>query len=185
MTKHLSNLKEARNLISIRREEIGDRRIQAFLLDYSKELILIKYVYDFLLDGLMVLRQSDISEIKSDKTDFLQTQILKDEGIYSKIDFHAKCDLSNWNSVFSTLGSSHRLITIEDENPEYPLFYLGEIREIGAESVSILGFSGAANWDDEVSEIYYEDISCVQLGNNYANVYERYFERNALTKPSI
>jgi len=185
MIEHLSKLKEDRNLISIRREKIDDRRTQAFLINYSNELILIKYVYDFILDGLMVLRCSDISEIKSDKTDLLQTQILKDEGTYSDVDFHTKCDLSSWRSAFSSLAPLNRFITVEDENPEYPLFYLGEVRDIGIESVSILGFSGAANWDDETSEIYYEDISCVQTGNNYANVYERYFERNALTKPSI
>lgn len=183
MTEHISKLKEDRNLISIRREEIDGRRIQAFLLDYSENLVLVRYVYDFILDGLMVLRRSDISEIKSDKTDLFQTQILKDEGVYSEVEFDAKCSLDSWKSVFSTLGASHRFVTIEDENPEYPLFYLGEIRNMGEESLSIAGFSGAANWDDEVSEVYYEDISCVQIGNNYANVYERYFERNALTKP--
>lgn len=185
MIEQLFKLKDDRNMISIRRDKIDDRRIQAFLLDYSEELILIKYVYDFILDGLMVLRSSDISEIKTDKTDLLQTQILKEEGTYSDVDFHTKCDLSSWSSAISSLAPLNRFITVEDENPDYPLFYLGEVREIGAESVSILGFSGAANWDDEASEIYYEDISSVQTGNNYANVYEKYFERNALTKPSI
>ena len=185
MTEQLSNLKAERNLISIRRKEIDERRIQAFLLDYSEDLILIQYVFDFILDGLMVLRRSDICEIESDKTDLLQTKILKDEGLYSKVDFDIECDLKSWGSVLSTLGSRYRFITIEDENPEYPLLYLGEIHAAETESVSIIGFSGAANWDDEVSVIYYEDISCVQLGNNYVNVYERYFERNALTRPSI
>lgn len=185
MTEHLSNLKAGRNLISIRRKEIDECRIQAFLLDYSEDLILIQYVYDFNLDGLMVLRRSDISEMESDKTDLLQTKILKDEGLYSKVDFDIECELKSWGSALSTLGSRYRFITIEDENPEYTLFYLGEINAIEKESVSIIGFNGAANWDDELSVIYYEDISCVQLGNNYVNVYERYFDRNALTKPSI
>lgn len=185
MTENLSQLKKSRNLVSIRREDIDTRRIQAFLLDYSDNLVLIKYVYDFILDGLMVLRRSDITEIKSTKTDLLQTQILKDEGLYAKIDFTVGCDLNNWRSVFLTLGNLHRFVTIEDENPEYPLFFLGEIHSVEEEAVSILGFSGAANWDDEPSEIAYEDISCVQLGNHYATVYERYFEKSAITKPSI
>ena len=80
MTEHLSKLKEGRNLISIRRGNIDGHKIQGFLLDYSEELILINYVYDFILDGLMVLRRSDISEIKTDKTALLQTQILKEIG---------------------------------------------------------------------------------------------------------
>lgn len=41
MIEHLSKIKEAGNLVSIRREEIDARRIQALLVDYSDELILI------------------------------------------------------------------------------------------------------------------------------------------------
>ena len=151
----------------------------------ADDLLLVSYVYDFTLDGVMVLRRSDVSELESDKTDLLQTQILKDEGVYSSIDFNVSYDLNSWRTVFLTLGALNRFTSIEDENPEYPLFYLGEVLNVGDETVSIIGFSGAANWDDEPSEIAYEDISCVQSGNNYTKVYERYFERNASTKPSI
>lgn len=180
MTECLSKLKNSKNLVSIRRQEIDGRRIQAFLLDYSDELILVQYVYDFNLDGLMVLRRSDISEIESSKTDILQTQILKDEGLYLKVDFNFKCDVSCWRGVLSTLNSLNRFIIAEDETSDCPMFYLGEIRDIREDSVSILCFSGAANWDDEVSVIYYKDISCVQSGSNYAKVYERCFERNSI-----
>ncbi|GAB4185494.1 MAG: hypothetical protein Tsb002_09220 [Wenzhouxiangellaceae bacterium] len=156
--------------------------MQGFLLDYSEALVLLAYVYDFTVDGMVVLRRSDITQMGSDATDRFQTQILKDEGIYSRVNFSPDCDLTDWGSVFSTLGSSHHFLIVEDESPEYPLFVLGELRHIGSDSVKLLGFSGAANWDDEVTEVYYEDISCMQLGNNYARAYERYFERNGLTE---
>jgi hypothetical protein len=88
MKKNLSKLKAGRSLMSIRREEIDGNRIQEFILGHSKELVLINYVYDFKLDGLMVLRLSDITDICSDNTDIFQTQILKEDGLYSKVDFN-------------------------------------------------------------------------------------------------
>ncbi|WHI48412.1 hypothetical protein [Microbulbifer sp. VAAF005] len=185
MDEELNKLKEEKNLVTIKREAIDGHKIQGFVLAHSKELVLIQYVYDFNLDGLMVLRLSDVSSIESTKTDLFQTQIFKDEGLYSRIDFSKEYDVTNWYTVLSTIGRENGFFIIEDEDPEYPIFLLGELRIIGEDSVSMLGFSGAANWDDEYSEMSYEDISSFQVGNKYSNMYKRYFERNVLTKPSI
>ena len=68
-------------LVSIERENIDGNKIQGFLLGESDEYVLISYVYDFHLDGLMVLRKMDISLVETTKTDKLQTLLLKDEGI--------------------------------------------------------------------------------------------------------
>jgi len=177
MIEDLAKLKEAKNLVSIRRENIDSQRIQGLLVDFSNDLVLIHYVFDFIFDGQMILRRSDLSEIKSDKTDLLQTQLLKDDGIYSSFEFELNMDLTSWQTVFSTLNSQCRFVTLEDENSNDPSFYLGEVKNVGSKSVSILEFSGAANWRDENSAINYEDISCLQLNTNYAITYERYFDR--------
>lgn len=187
MKKRLSKLKAAKSLVSIRRDEIDDNRIQGFILDYSKELILIQYVYDFNLDGLMVLRLSDITDITSDKTDDFQTQILKEEGIYSKGFFKQKYNLTDWKSVFTNIASEHRFVITEDETPENidtPSFILGEVVKIGNKSVTLHGFTGICRWHEKPTKMSFKNISSLQVGNNYAETYERYFERNALTRPS-
>ena len=187
MNKKLSKLKASKSLVSIRRDEIDGNRIQGFILDYSKELILIQYVYDFNLDGLMVLRLSDITDINSDKTDHLQTQILKEEGIYSKVSFKEVYNLSDWKSVFTNIASEHRFIIIENESQENidtPSFILGEVVKTGNRSVTIHGFTGIARWHEKPTKASYKNITSFQAGNNYAETYDRYFERNALTRPS-
>lgn len=177
--ENLAKIKKDRNLVSIRRAEIDDARLQAFLIDYSETLVLVHYVYDFNLDGLMLLRCADISCIQSDKTDLFQTQMLKEEGLYEQVDFDISCDLSSWSLALSTLGALNRIITIDDENPKAPVFYIGKVIDIGTESVSIKGFSGAGNWNRHTSGIHYDYISCIQMGNHYSSAYERYFARNA------
>ena len=177
MIKKLKKLKKSKILVSIERKNIDDRTIRGFILKYSTELVLIQYVYDFHLDGLMVLRIFDITEIKSDKTDIFQTQLLKDERLYSKINFSKRYKIENWYSVLSTIGRKYDLIIIEDENIKCcPIFIIGKLHKITKESVFILGFSGVASWDDELSEIYYEDITSFQV--DYANVYKRFFKKS-------
>jgi len=175
MIEEIANLKNQKCLISIRREKIDDARIQGFVLGFSEDLILIHYVSDFRLDGLMILRVNDISEIGSDKTDQLQTEILKANGICSQVNFDREYNFSDWHSIFSTLASEFPLITIEDEG-EYPILMIGKLRSVGKESVKIHEFTGAARWLDDISEMYFEDISSFQASNHYANVYQQYFK---------
>jgi len=182
MKKLLLNFQDKKELVSIRRDGIDENRIQGFVLSFSDELVLLQYVYDFNLDGLMVLRLSDITKIESDKTDVFQTQILKDEGLYSQIDFEKKYDVNNWHTVFSSIGSKPGLVIVENEtqsDSSDETFILGKIDKIDQDSVSILGFSGAANWYEESSKMRYKDISSAQVNNKYMNMYQRYFDKNS------
>lgn len=179
MINKLKTLMQGKNLVSIERDDKDEQSIHGFILAYSDELILLQYVYDFTLDGLLVLRVGDITSIESDEIDVFQTQLLKDEGIYANVDFSQQYDVKDWPAVFSSLGKAYGFISLDDEDLQSPNFLLGELREIGEQSVSVLGFNGMAGWDEEASQMYYEDISYFQVGNNYAKVYKRYFERNA------
>ncbi len=80
----LNEMMTDRKLVSIRRDAIDSNSIQGFVLAASDELLLIQYVYDFNLDGLMVLRLSDVTEIKSGATDKFQKQLLIDEQIFKR-----------------------------------------------------------------------------------------------------
>jgi len=123
----------------------------------------------------MVLRVEDISEIGSDKTDVSQTDILKANDIYDKVNFEASYEISDWSSIFLTIAVSHPIITIEDEG-ECPSLMMGTLKSVKDDSVKIHEFTGAARWLDEESEMYYEDITSFQVGNHYTNVYQKYFE---------
>lgn len=185
MLDKLAQLKSSRDLVSIKRERFNDLIIQGIVLEYSSDLVLLQYVYDFNLDGLMVLRLSDITSMVSDSTDIVQTNILKDEGLYSEIDFTKHYAVADWYAVFSTIGREYGFCIVEDESPDYPVFMLGELRKVENERVTVLGFSGAASWDDGASEIAFKDISSFQVGNNYLNVYERHLKSQAKTNPPI
>ncbi|MCU7809659.1 MAG: hypothetical protein KZQ77_00275, partial [Candidatus Thiodiazotropha sp. (ex Notomyrtea botanica)] len=164
-------------LVSIRRKKIDSNKIQGFVLDESDKLILLAYIYDFNADGLMVLRKKDISEMKASKTDKFQTQLLQDEGVSEKIDFDAKYNLGSWRKFFVSAKIKHRYFIVEQELLKEPDFAIGTIESIEKSNLTFRYFTGIARWLDDLEKIEYLNITSCQIGNNYLNVYERYFQR--------
>ena len=177
MNFDLNSLKESRTQISISREGIDNFRIRGFLLGYSKTIILIHYVSDIRLDGLMILPLKDITDIQQDKTDVFQTQMLKDEGIFKEIDFQTKYEFSNWKSLLKSIDAQDLVVSVEDETSDYPLHFFGYLKKIKKHSISLKSFTGAGNWHKGKTVMYYDDISAIQIGSNYIDTYARYFQR--------
>ena len=88
-----------KSLVSIRRSKVDGYGIQGFLVGLSDELLALEYVYDFQVDGLMVLRRSDVSEAKRTGTDEFQEHLLKLEGIQAGTQQPVPLNLSNWTSA--------------------------------------------------------------------------------------
>jgi len=182
MIEDLKKFKKERSLVSIRRKDLITEAFLGFILGFSDDLIFLQYVYDFNLDGFKVIRRSDIEEIKSDEADIFYTQMMKDDGLYQKIDFSRDYDVKDWNTVLSTIAKYYKFVIIEDEideNKNSFLFVIGKVQKIKKNGVSILGFSGDAEWHDSPTDIEYEKITCITMGSDYANAYERYFQRNS------
>jgi hypothetical protein len=72
----LSSYQKSRQLVSIRRADVDSNAIQAFILGASERLVLLQYVYDFKLDGLLVVRREDISDVQRTATDKFQQSLL-------------------------------------------------------------------------------------------------------------
>lgn len=70
-----------RALISILRNNIDPNSIQGFILASSEQLVVLQYVYDFHLDGLMVLSKAEITEIRSTPTDKFQQKLLANDDL--------------------------------------------------------------------------------------------------------
>jgi hypothetical protein len=175
----LAKHQKSRNLVSIHRSEIDDNSIQGFILASSEELVVLQYVYDFNLDGLMVLRVADITEVRHSTTDKFQKGLLEQEGLMQRVPFGADFDLRNWKSVIAQLSKEYPLMILECEALEETDFAIGRVLKTTQASVQFQYFSGAANWAEEAETLKFKDITCCQVGTNYVNVYQRHFERQA------
>jgi hypothetical protein len=176
ITKH----QKQRDLVSIRREKIDENAIQGFILDSSEELLALQYVYDFNLDGLMFLRVEDITEMKSSTTNKFQKELLEKEGLLKKVPFGATFDLNHWRSLIAQLSDENEFMILEREALEEPDLFIGVILKATKTGVQGRYFSGAANWSESPEKLRFEDITSCQVGTNYINVYQRYFQRLAI-----
>ena len=170
---------QKRDLVSVHRGEIDDYAIQGFILASSKQLVVLQYVYDFNLDGLMVIRTADITEVRCSATNMFQKELLEREGLIQRVPFGATFNLHDWRSVISELSKENSLMILECEKMEENIFVIGRVLETTTAEVEIQHFSGTARWERNPAILSFNDLTCCQVGTNYVNVYQRHFERHA------
>lgn len=179
MPKTLSTYLKARNLVSIRRSDIDDYGIQGFLIGLSESLLAIEYVYDFQIDGLMVLRRSEITEVKRTGTDEFQERILKQEGIRPGAQTPMPLELNGWRPLIQQLSEHFPLMILERELGPSPEFAIGRSLRATAAQVEFHTFTGTGKWSAKTERLKYSQITCLQVNTRYLGFYQRYFERNA------
>jgi hypothetical protein len=168
---------KARALVSVHRSRIDENAIHGFVLASSEELVVLQYVYDFNLDGLMVLRVSDITEVRCSATDKFQKGLLEKEGLIHRVPFGSGFDLRNWRSAIAQLSSRYALMILECEAKDEKDFFIGRVVSTTDTAVRFQHFSGPAKWTRKPAVLKLEDITSCQVDTNYINVYRRHFER--------
>lgn len=168
-----------RRLISIRRRDVVEYGIQGFLVGLSESLLALEYVYDFQVDGLMVLRRSDITEVRRTGTDVFQERLLKKEGIGPGLQLTAPLQLEGWRSAIEQLAPSFQLMILERELGPAPEFAIGRVLGASAAQVEFQTFSGVAKWVERPVRLKYSQLTSLQVNTRYLNFYQRHFERTA------
>ena len=171
MVGALSALREHDTMLkSIWREEFDSNRIQVLPLAESSKFMFSEYVYNFLRDGLLVMRLEDISKAETTLTDQYQYPHLQ-TGIGAVPDL--KCDLcaiSSWAQLLSQIPQDMP-VCIEEEGDG--LIYMGLIYQSHDDRVEIHEFLGSGRWEDEPTTVYHDDLTCLQAGNGYLTMYEK------------
>lgn len=176
-TKALRAHIKIRELISLRRAAIDGNSIQGFVLDCSETLLLLQYVYDFRLDGFMVLRREDITALKADDTNRFQQQLLVAEGVFAEVDFAFRAPIQSFDGFLAS-RPPEEIVIVEDENADPDIFLIGAVAHVGNGTAAIRHFTGVARLLEEPEEISTARITSCQTDTNYIRFYQRYFERN-------
>lgn len=168
-----------RALISILRNEVDANSIQGFILASTDQLVVLQYVYDFNLDGLMVLSRPEITDIRSTATDKFQRKLLAKEGLLKKVPFESAFDIQGWRSIIKQFSKTYPLIILECERGDEPAFIIGRVEKTSSIAAYVRYFTGTGRWLDEPVRVKYSDITSCQVGSNYLKFYEKYFDRVA------
>lgn len=168
-----------RSLVNVRRDGLDNRAIQGVPLLVSHELLLLQYVCDLRLDGLLLLRRTDITSVTRRETDAFQQQLLVANGLWDEIAFEPSLKVGTLPHFFSSLPSDSFVI-VENEQPLRSSFWIGKLDGVQASHLNLHEFSGAGIWATEVSEIRYDEITCCQIDSNYLRGYSKYFEDQSI-----
>ena len=174
LDKNIAN----RDLIAISRAELNSIKLQGFPLAYSADLLLVRYVFDFYLDGLLLIRRRDITDSYSRKTDEFQRDLLAAENKLKDSLFKTNYPIESFDAFLQNLPS-HEIVSIENESIESSKFYIGRFLSADKRAVTIQEFTGAGNWEGQVTKIPNTAITCCQIKTNYINFYSRYFKRTS------
>lgn len=175
----LATLLKDRMLVSVRRQGVDGYGVQGFVVGLSDELLALEYVYDFQVDGLLVLRLSDITDIKRTATDEFQESLLKREGIRPGSQQPTPLHLNGWKALIEQISGHYPAMILERELGPSPEFAIGRPTKISQSQVEFLTFSGTGTWSDKLHRFKYSQITSLQANSRYLNFYQKHFDRNA------
>lgn len=167
---------EALHEIKIRRSKIDAEDLNVIPLAIGQNLVLLQDLYDFDLDGYVIIRIKDITSVIITKSQQFSQFILKEEGILNQIRKPLINSVDNWENVLTELYNLGKNIIIECENMENSKFFIGKITVIDKKSLFLLYFNGAGEWDEEPTEILLKDITSISFDSRYINVISKYLE---------
>lgn len=165
-------------LVAIRRDEIDTRCIQGVPLQFSDQLIRLQYVYDFHIDGQLIVRREDITDMLCRSTDRFQRRLLMDNGLFRQIDFNAPIELTSWSTMLSQLHGTP-IVILEQECLSDSQFWMGRLLDVTSRTIRLHEFTGAGRWLDHPTDIPIEAVTCCQRHTNYIKFYADYFDSRA------
>jgi hypothetical protein len=151
--------------------------IRGYIVDYSKDFIILEEVEDFRGLGFVILPFKQILKIRYNKNDRFYDKIMEWEKEKDKISLTIKVDLTNWQSIFQTFQEKKMNVFVQCEALKLNNYATGPITNITKNSVYIQFFDQAGFLDDEPTQVYFEDITKVVFDDRYMNIMSKYLRK--------
>lgn len=165
------------NVIRIDRNKIDVCTIDCVPLLMGKDMILVQYLYDYMIDGYRIIRMSDITSIHHNDVDRFSKEILMKEKILDKIKSSPINNIDNFNNIFQQLRKIGKNIVIEIETMDSTDLYIGQIKEVYDDSVLFWNFDGLGKWDEAPARIYFHDITVIIFDDRYSTIISKYIPK--------
>lgn len=151
-----------------------DKYIDGFILDTSKQFILVREFIDFTSKGLVIIPINKISKIRQGKAEKSFTKIIKMEKLLDNSLIYDKITLKSYSDILKAIKKKHKYVIIEDVFEGKNNFSIGEIAKVNKSSVSIFYFDITGKVDDFTTKIPFKDIVNIEYDSNYLNTFIRH-----------
>ena len=147
------------------------------IFEQNEEHVLMCDMYDFNYDGFVVVRKSDISEIKRTENEKFFDRILDKEGIKKLILKKMKIlslKLDTYARMFSALKAKGLPVIIECRYGKKDLFQIGPIAKVKGKKVLVNYFNASGEYDLKPVISEFKNITFFRVDTEYANIFFKY-----------
>ena len=153
-----------------------EKYIDGFVLDFSKEFILIREFVDFTSKSLIIIPLNKLTKIKYDKKQKNFTRILKLEKRVDNSLVFDKITLESYREIFKAIKKKYKYVIIEDVFEGESNFCIGEIARVNKESVSIFYFDIMGKVDTYTTTTPFKDITNIEYDSDYLNTFIKHLK---------
>lgn len=153
-----------------------EKYIDGFVLDISKEFILVREFIDFYPKSLIIIPLNKLSKIKYDKKQKSFTRILKLEKLVDNALGFDKITLESYVEIFRAIKKKYKYVIVEDVFEGESNFCIGEVARVNKESVSIFYFDITGKVDNFTTTTPYKDIANIEYDSNYLNTFIKHLK---------
>ncbi len=173
-TKLNEHFAEKRYVRLTRRKGDFEGVTMGFIIDKSKDFIIVQETDDFRILGYQIIPIKTIKHVRFNKNDQTYERILKEEGLLSQVKSKHKIDLTNWSSIGKDLIKTKLTIISECEHPKQRYFCIGKLTQVNKKSLSIRYFNAQGIYDKKNTKHNFGDITKLSFDDHYANVFSKY-----------
>ncbi len=175
--KTIKTLKDKKNLGRFHVTVDGvEKYIDGFVLDTSKDFVLLREFVDFYARSLIIIPLNKLSKITYDKKQKSFNRILKLEKLVDKSLVFDKITLESYAEIFRAIKKKHKYVIVEEVYEGESNFCIGEIARVNKESVSIFYFDITGKVDDYTTTTPFKDISNIEYDSHYLNTFIKYLK---------
>lgn len=163
-----------------------DYNLSGFVLNMSKDFLLIQVAQDHMTDGYAIIRQDDYDSMRCSPYEKTYKKILKSEGILdANYGLDRYIDLAAWNTILTDLKKYDFHIVLENTTKENLDFFVGSIEKVTKNTVSIHNYDATGKLDKKPTKIKYDTIKTIIFGDRYSTIFRKYIKpRKSTYKPS-
>lgn len=171
----LENALAEKKLCAVNRDMIDYLSIYGYPVAITKNLVALRFVYDFAPDGIKIVRTQDITEAFCGAAEEFNDKIVKAEN--ASLDLSApQLNLDSTKALCADLCKQEKVVAIDCEGYEESAFYIGKIVSVGDKQAQVLCFDGLGVWDKKPVSLAYKQMTCIGIGSRYAETISKYLK---------
>ncbi|HMI02150.1 MAG TPA: hypothetical protein VK541_06695 [Pedobacter sp.] len=147
-----------------------------YIVDYTKEFLILQESDDFLLKGFKILPLDTVIKIRNNRNDKCCDKIMRSEKVWDEINYTRNVDLTSWSTIFNSIQKLGFNVIIENEHPKESTFDIGPIIKVKEKYVRIWYFNAEGVFRTNTTKFKWKHITVVTFDDRYINVFSKYLK---------